>query len=141
MKRIFSVLLALMTLFSFSVTASAESASYGIVQPFYETAHEVSSKLEINGTSAYCESHMYGKTNVTKIVTEQTLQKQGFLWIWGGVKEASWSKTVYSSSVKVSNTKSGLANGKYRLKTVFTITDSNGKTETITIYSEKVTVG
>jgi len=40
----------------------------------------------------------------------------------------------------LSNSKSGLESGKYRLKSVFTLTDKNGKSETITIYSDEKSV-
>lgn len=36
--------------------------------------------------------------------------------------------------------KQHLSSGKYRLKTVFTLTDKNGKTETITVYSDEKSV-
>lgn len=39
-----------------------------------------------------------------------------------------------------SNTKYELESGNYRLKTVFTLTDKQGKTETITVYSDEKTV-
>ncbi len=40
----------------------------------------------------------------------------------------------------MSNTKTGLKSGKYRLKTIFTLTDKYGKTETITVYSDERSV-
>ena len=78
---------------------------------------------------------------MTKIVAEQTLQKQGFLWTWGTYDGTEWTKTVYSNTLAMSNTKSSLSSGKYRLKTVFTLTDKDGKTEKITVYSDEKSVG
>jgi len=40
----------------------------------------------------------------------------------------------------MSNHKYNLESGTYRLKTVFTLTATNGETETITVYSEEVTI-
>ena len=76
---------------------------------------------------------------MTKIVAEQTLQKQGFLWT--SYDGTEWTKTVYSNTLAMSNTKSSLSSGKYRLKTVFTLTDKDGKTEKITVYSDEKSVG
>ena len=68
----------------------------------------------------------------------QTLEKKWSLWIWNEVDGASWNGTISSSSGKVSNSISGLSSGTYRLKSVFTVKTSNGKTETITVYSEEL---
>ncbi len=97
-------------------------------------------ELYISGTTATCISTIKGNPDVTKIVAEQTLQKQGFLWIWSTYDNTVWAKTVYTNSLVMSNTKTGLSSGKYRLKTVFTLTDKNGKTETITVYSDEKSV-
>lgn len=141
MRRGISLLICLLMCFSFSVTASANAISPSVVQPYYEEAKIAKSELYINGTTAICESRVEGNPDVTKIVAVQTLEKQGFLWIWGTYDDTTWTKTVYTNTLTMSNSKSGLENGKYRLKTVFTLTDKNGKTETITVYSDEKTVG
>ncbi|MGN0682816.1 MAG: hypothetical protein ACI4JY_03980, partial [Oscillospiraceae bacterium] len=83
-----------------------------------------------------------GGVDVVKITVEQTLEKySGWFWIWNSVDGASWTKTVNTNTICLSNTKSGLTSGKYRLKSVFTLTSSSGKTETVTIYSDERTVG
>lgn len=122
-------------------TASAENIStyslVGEVSPLYDIAKSVYSELNIVGTSAECVSKASGD-NTSKITVEQTLQKySGWFWIWNDVNGASWTKTVNSDYIRLSNTKSGLTSGKYRVKSVFKLTDKNGKTETITIYSDK----
>ncbi len=53
----------------------------------------------------------------------------------------TWTKTVHSNMLTMSNTKSGLSGGKYRLRTVFTLTDKYGESETITVYSDEKNVG
>ena len=136
MRRIISLLMCLLMCFSFSVTASAQMIPASIVQPYYENASEAKSELKISGTTATCKSTLRGSPSVTKIVAEQTLQKQGFLWIWSTYDGAEWTKTVFSNTLAMSNTKTGLSSGKYRLKTVFTLTDKQGETETITVYSD-----
>lgn len=139
-RKALSLLLSLLLCFSVPVAVSAEAVSAVTAQPYYETAQYARSQLNINGTSATCKSTIQGNLNVTKIVAEQYLQKQGFLWIWTTYNNAEWTKTANSISLSMSNTKSGLSSGKYRLKTIFTLTDKQGKTETITVYSDQISV-
>lgn len=137
MKKLISIMLSLLLCFSFSVTASAMTVSFDTVRPYYEEANDVKSELTINGTTATCKSTADGKPDVTKIVAVQTLEKQGFLWFWDTYDNTTWTKTVYSNNLTMSNTKYGLDSGNYHLKTVFTLTDKHGKTETITVYSDE----
>lgn len=141
MKKVLSLILTLLLCFTFSATASAKTASSYVVQPYYEKAQEAKSILNINGTDAICESSLAGDPDVIKIVAVQTLEKQGFLWTWGTYDDTTWTKTVYTNTLAMSNTKTSLSSGKYRLKTVFTLTDKNGETETITVYSDEKSVG
>lgn len=143
-KRVLAMVLAAVCLcLSFSVSVSAETTHSNIdvgVSPAYEIAKNATSNLSINGQTAYCTSTTDGVDTVS-ITVEQTLEKySGWLWIWNDVDDASWTKTVNESTISFSNTKSGLSSGKYRLKSVFTLTKSNGETETIEIYSVEKTV-
>ena len=140
MKKVFSVLAILLLCFSLPVKASASVISVAMVQPYYEKASNASSELFINGQTATCRSSVKGYSDVVEITAVQTLEKQGFLWIWSTYDNTTWSKTVNSSMLTMSNTKTGLSSGKYRLKTVFTLTDKQGKTETITVYSDEKSV-
>ncbi len=128
----------------FDVSVSAETAySFigGGISPTYEIARNPTSSLSISGKTASCKSEADGDNTVVSITVEQTLEKySGWLWIWDNVDDASWSKTVSRNSIDFSNTKSDLNSGTYRLKSVFTLTNSSGKTETITIYSEEETI-
>jgi len=112
----------------------------GGISLMYEIADSLSSNLSISNQTATCISKASG-TEAVSITVTQTLQKYWGLWIWNDVKDAEWSKQVNDSSIRLSNSKSGLESGKYRLKSVFTLTDKNGKSETITIYSDEKTVG
>ncbi len=140
MKKVFSVLAVLLLCFSMPVRASASTVPFGLVQPYYEKASEAKSRLYIDGTTATCESSVRGQSDVVKITAVQTLEKQGFLWIWSTYDNTTWTKTVYSNMLTMSNTKTGLSGGKYRLKTTFTLTDKNGETENITVYSDEKSV-
>ena len=111
-----------------------------LVAPAYEYAMSTESYLTITSSSAECKSICEGMPGVTKITVEQTLEKYWGLWIWNTVDGASWSKTVYSDATRLSSTKSGLDSGTYRLKSVFTLTSSDGKSETIMVYSEEKTI-
>lgn len=140
MRKFILTLMSLLMCFSLPVTASAQTVQTSIVQPYYEIAVDATSLLYGSGTTATCNSTVKGNSDVVKITAEQYLQKQGFLWIWSTYDSAEWTKTVYSNSLSMSNTKTGLSGGKYRLKTIFTLTDKQGKSETITVYSDRKSV-
>lgn len=134
-----AVLSAAMLCLTPTVQAAA-AEPYSIVSPLYEIAQDTWCSLKLSGSNATCESSATS-LNAVKITAEQYLQKQGFLWIWSTYDGAEWTKTVNTNVIAMSNTKTGLSSGKYRLKTVFTLTDKNGKTETITVYSDVKSVG
>lgn len=102
----------------------------------YEIADAPRSNLSIVDRTAYCVSTTDG-INAISITVTQTLQKHKVLWFWEGVSGAEWTGTNAYNSICLSNSKSGLDSGTYRVKSVFTLTDKNGKTETITIYSSE----
>ncbi|MBQ7672976.1 MAG: hypothetical protein IJT36_00355 [Alphaproteobacteria bacterium] len=109
-----------------------------IISP-YEYAQIVYNSLNISSGTAECVSNCIGYSNVVQITVTQTLQKFWGLWVWNDVDTASWSDTSMSNGIDLSTHKSGLSSGTYRLKSVFELTASNGKTETITIYSSEKT--
>lgn len=146
LKRICASVLAAACLCTcFSVTAAADTdTTYSLVgsgiSPLYDITKNASSELNLTGTKAECISRASG-VDIAKITVEQTLQKfSGWFWIWIDVDGASWTRTENSSPVLMSNTKSGLTSGTYRVKSVFKLTDKNGKTETITVYSDEASV-
>lgn len=144
-KQTIAAVLSVVCLFAgFGMTTCAETVSsrsfVGGVSPLYEIAKRPYSTLGIDGTTAECKSQVDGD-DVVKITVVQTLEKySGWFWIWNSVDGASWTKTANSNSVIFFNTKSGLASGKYRVKSVFTLTNKQGKTETVTVYSSEQSV-
>ena len=112
-----------------------------LVSPAYEYAAKTENYLTITSSTADCKSLCNGMAGVTQITVEHTLEKHWGLWIWNEVDGASWTKTVYSDTIRLSNTKSGLDSGTYRLKSVFTLKSSSGDTEKSTVYSDEKTVG
>lgn len=138
-KIISAVLAAIMTIGMATVASANELSSAldtEIVMPAYEIANNPVSQLSISGTTATCTSKTNG-TSVKSITAEQTLEKYWGLWIWNEVDGANWSKTVKANNLYMTNNKSGLDSGTYRLKTVFTLTANDGTTETITVYSQE----
>ncbi len=124
---------------SVSAEAAFQTAEIGI-SPAYETTSDVISSLSISSNTATCKSECQGYDDVIKITAVQTLQKYWGLWIWEDVKDVSWTKTVNGKSISMSNTKSGLSSGTYRLKSEFTLTSSSGKAETVTVYSTEKSI-
>lgn len=139
LKKILTSVLSAVVLCATPVTQAAAAAAepYSIVSPLYEIADGAWAELSFSGSSAICKS-VAKSDNALKITAVQTLERQGFLWIWSTYGDP-WTKTVYANSITMSNTRS-VSGGKYRLKTVFTLTDSQGKTETITVYSSERSV-
>lgn len=140
-KKIFSLLMATIFLcFGLSVTAYAEETDTYISDDIalaYEIAKSPNSFLTIKGTTATCESSTNG-SNCVSITVTHTLQKYtGWFWIWEDVNNSTHSKTVKANTITLSTVKSGLGSGTYRLKSTFSLTDSSGEVETITIYSSE----
>ncbi len=142
-KKILVLLLTavcLCTGFSMSAYADTVSSIGSPAAPAYEIPTNTWGQLIVTGTTATCTSQAVG-TDIVSITVEQTLQKHRWLGIWTKYDGASWTSTVNSDHIYMSNTKSGLDSGKYRLKSVFKLTNSADKTETITTYSLEVEVG
>lgn len=139
-KIISAILSAAIIGTSMTAVASAKeltSADLSIVAPYYAIANNPVSQLSVSGTTAYCSSQVSG-LSVKSITAKQTLEKFWGLWVWNEV--GYWDKTVNTNRITMSNKKYNLESGTYRLKTVFTLTATNGETETITVYSEEVTI-
>lgn len=139
LKKIVSMLMVsaiLATAVPVQVSAQELDSSFEDTQvtPRYEIANTASSTLSFTGTTANCVSSASGRKTVS-IYAEQTLEKYWALGIWNDVNDNPWTKKVSSSKISMSNHAYNLESGKYRLKTEFTLTNSDGETETITVYS------
>lgn len=133
LKKLIAMLMAaVMSVACFSTAAFANG-----IMPCYVYATNCESNLSISNSTATCTSKATGKVGqTTKIVIEQTLQKQTTSGSWSSV--ASWSKTASSSTCIATNTKSSLSSGTYRLKSVFYVYEGVNY-EQITVYSSTVT--
>lgn len=138
MRKIASLLCAIVISTSFAVGNAASAAVILPDSPAYSYTRECSSDLSISGTTATCESSVTGYYNkTTKIVITQTLQKKNSSGNWDDI--CSWSGTIYSFQGSLINTKSSLSSGTYRLKTVATVYAGTSN-ETITKYSKEKTI-
>lgn len=141
MKQIIAaILVALLSVNSFEVTSEALTKSDSIVVMDINSSTK-KSELYFNNSTATCKSTYYvSNSPVSSISATQTLEKKGLLGIYSSVSGANWTKTVNSYNLSMSNTKSNLSSGTYRLKTVFTVTLSNGTSETVTVYSAEKSI-
>lgn len=133
MKKLLSIVLVIAVVLSLCTTVFADYQLYDI------GGVSEGSMLFIEGTTATCISDAsWASTDVASFKLTQSLEKQGFLWIWGKY-DGYWTKTLTKSGA-LSTTVYNLSKGKYRVKTVFLITMKDGATQTFTLYSgeEKV---
>lgn len=137
-KKIIASIAAFACLSTIPCTAVFAENTDTVVQEeiglYYKIANVIVSVLDITNGTATCISE--ADSHAVTITVTHTLQKYWGLWIWNDVDDATWTETVNDGVVRLASTKSGISSGKYRLKSVFTLTDENGKTETITSYSD-----
>lgn len=134
-KKAISVFLAAVISFCF---LAVPAAAVGTTRDLTGASKE--SVLTFSGTTATCKSSFYDTVTYSSITAVQSLEKDGLLWTWSTVG-GEWTKTVTNtSSLSFTNTKSGLASGTYRVKTVFTVVTKDGATETVTVYSSEKTI-
>ena len=119
---------------SYADTVTVTSLANDGISPAYEIANSCTADLTIQNGTAHCTSIAKG-TDAVSITVTHTLQKHWGLWIWENVKGATWTETADINFVCLYSTKSDLKSGKYRVKSTFVLTDDNGESETITIYS------
>lgn len=140
-KRFLCALAAALLCLALPVTANAEAALDGVVAveitPRYSEVITPYVELVVSGGSADCYCSANGTSTVIKSISVvMTLEKSGLFGIYSAVSGAKWTKTANSRSITLSGTKSGLADGTYRVKAVFTVTMNDGSTDTITAYSD-----
>ena len=146
LKRFLCALTVVLLCFVLPVTANAEAILEGTfaeeITPRYSVVIDPYIVLNISGSSTNCYcSAKSADLDIESISVVMTLEKSGFLGIYSTVSGAKWTKTVNGRSITLSGSKSGLADGTYRVKAVFTVTMNDGSTDTITEYSDTETVG
>ena len=128
-KRITSLVLAILLLFTGSVAVSAATGEE-TVQPLYDYTSSTSVNLSVSNDTAYCTAQLIGYASTTKIVITMTLQKKTLLW-WSEVD--SWT-TTYNDNVAMMSKSCSVGSGKYRVKSKFVVY-CGSDSETITSYS------
>ena len=132
MKKIVSVIMAVLMCMVCSVAVFAEARAVGSATR--------TSTLTVSAGTATCYSRYFDSNGSTsKVVITQSLEKQGFFWTWS-TYAGEWTKSTSGSTATLSNKVYNLKSGTYRVKTVFTVTGTNGVTESITVYSSEKTI-
>ncbi len=136
MKKLFSLLLCLTVILT--CVALPTNAAVNLdetVSPMYNYTSSVDSQLTITSKTATCKSIITGISGTTtKIEITQRLQKKnGDSW----TNVQSWTKTVTTYVAVFTNTKSSLASGTYRTRTIAKVYKG---TAYETIYKNSTTV-
>ena len=133
MKKLLSIILVIAVVLSLCTTVFANYQLYDIGGVTED------SLLFIDENIATCISRAcWTSTNVASFKITQSLEKQGFLWIWSKYA-GEWTKTLTQTGNLYCKVYS-LPKGKYRVKSVFLITLVDGTTQTFTLYSAERTV-
>ena len=131
-KRVLAFLLATVFVLTLVMSVSAEGVQCDL-------SGTKNCTLTVKGTTAHCHSSLTDSSGTIKSVkVEQSLEKFAFLWFWN-TEGGPWTRTVNSGVAQFDNYKV-VSSGTYRVKSVFTVTTKDGKSETITMYSNEVKV-
>lgn len=131
-KKLMSLMMVIVLSFGMIGTVSASNVStYDI------NGHIKTSTLTISNKRAICIS-TYQSTDdeCASITVVQTLEKHSWWVFWDTVGDEC-TKTVYTGNLSFTNYKDNLESGTYRVKTEFSVTLKNGKSETVTVYSDE----
>lgn len=106
-----------------------------IVVDEYQYTSSASSTLTISGSTAYCESKLTGLSSVTSISGTQYLEKKV---LWWRDTVAEWNASTNGTRLSMSNSKSNISSGTYRLRTEFTVY-SGSNSEPVEKISSEIT--
>lgn len=84
----------------------------------YAYTQAVSSTLSFNGATATCASSVAGKSSCTRIEATQKLQKKT-LWWWSDVQ--TWTASVNSNYLSMTNYGTASSSGTYRVRVEATV--------------------
>lgn len=136
-KKIVSIFLAIV----FSVAMVGGTVWAHDISTYDINGHVKYSTLSITNKTATCKSTYYSSSNDCESITVvQTLEKYSWLFFWDTLGSEN-TKTFYNTSnVSFTNYKYNLDSGTYRVKSVFTVKLKDGRSETVTVYSDEKTV-
>lgn len=130
-RKCLAVILAAVVCFSFlTLTVSA----YGTSTLDISSATK-GSFLSISGTTATCVSEYTDAVSVKSVSVVQTLEKHAYFWTWDTIGDAATKTGSNVKNLSLTSTKTGLASGTYRVKSVFTVELSDGRTQSVDVYS------
>lgn len=116
-KRIISILLtAIVSVVCLGSMFGVSAQTPSEITPYSTYCISCTSSLTMSGSTAICTSTVLGTSSVTKITVNQTLQKKNTSGGWSNITH--WNTPISGSSGTVTNQKSGLSSGTYRLLTV-----------------------
>lgn len=136
-KMVIVFVLMLSMIFSIGISVCAYG-EHNTISPYYLYTYSAESNLSIVGDTAYCKSVIKGGSAVTQINATQYLEKKNGSK-WEAVSNGTWSDSIKKKSFTMSNSKSRLSSGTYRLRTVFTVYNGTNY-ETVEKVSSEVTV-
>ena len=136
LKKIVCFTLAMIIAMSVTMFASAEIAT-----PYDLTSAGKHSSLSIDSSGVVTMMSNFETTDrsVIQVDIEHSLEKHAYLWTWNNVGGKS-SKTVFDNINYLITYRTGLESGTYRLKSVFTAYLDDGRSETVTVYSNELTI-
>ncbi|MDR0949206.1 MAG: hypothetical protein LBM69_06805 [Lachnospiraceae bacterium] len=103
------------------------------ISPFYTYAYTVEADLSISGTTATVYVSLDGNSSANSVNVAYSLQKKSGS-SWSTVK--TWTASSSGRFLNAQSSYSSLTAGtQYRAYATFTVTGTNGGTETITDYS------
>lgn len=115
-SKLLCIVLAVFTVFSSAIPASATVIEENVAVPYYTTIGTTSYAVSISGITASCRASITSKTSTTlKIVME--LQKKGSS---GYSTVKTWSDSRTGTTLAVSGSKTINILSTYRLKVTFT---------------------
>ena len=133
MKKVIAVLLCLVTLFTVTITAYANS-----VQPYYNNVGSTNTVFTISSSGLATVKNSYSdssnRAKQAKIVTK-IQKKVGIIWVT--VNGGSWTDTSTSTNFSKSHSVQLSSKDTYRAHVVFTISGTGGSDDKITKNVEK----
>jgi len=138
MKKLIGIFLAVLLTLSLTTSVFANTDDLGGISAYYLYTNTISINLVIIGNTATCKTIVTGLPSVTGIEATQYLQILSGN-TWSNVSGASWNASTTTTRLSMTNEKSGLGKGTYRVYSVATV--YSGKNyETLTEYSNSVTI-
>lgn len=136
LKKVITIILtAVLCFLLISVTAFADGSSTYDISGAAKSSH-----IAISGSTATCTSTYEDAVAVKSIKIVQSLEKHSYLWVWDTVGSAITKTETDVANMSSTSIRTGITSGTYRVKSVFTVTLYDGTSETVTVYSQEVTV-